>query len=410
MPTQQANTWIGISAGMILLMVVPGLILFYGGLLRAASLPRLLTQAAIIGLLVAFLWWLFGYSFIFADGAGPIIGNIGQFAFLRSLNSTLNARYAFQGSQIVFCLYQLMFAIVTPLIIISPLAGRIRFPLLLVFVTLWMLLVYFPLAHMVWGVDGLMNGLGNPSAHIRALDFGGGMVVQMASGLSGLLLFLILGERFQPDNQPISQVRLALCLAGQAMLWIGWYGFNSGGKAAIDSAAQVFTTTTLATFVAASAWALADLPTPEKPPNLRFCGGAIAGLAAITPAAGYVTPTGAIIIGLSAGLIPIVTRVRSRNWTTYEQTIETFAAHALGGAIGLVLTGLLASEPPTNYAAPASGETAGLVSLLAAGGLWLEQLKAVLVTVALAGIVSVALAYGLKNFPHRNRALAETVV
>lgn len=393
------NVWILTSACLVLFLAIPGQVLFYGALLRTRSVASLLAQSLGIACLVGILWWIFGYSFIFADGAGPIIGDFTRFAFLRRVNSALNTHYAFSGSQNVFCLYQLMFAIVTPVLIVVMIAGRVRFRLILLFITFWMVLVYFPLAHMVWGIDGLMNGAGNPKARIRAIDFGGGLVVQMAAGWSGLILFLILGKQRGAEEKTLSPRRLLFCLAGEAMLWIGWYGFNSGWAAATQSVAQAFTTTTIAALVASFAWTMADYRSEPKPDDLGFCYGAVAGLAAIAPASGFVSTTGAVVIGLSAGLIPVATRWAFKFWSRYEHSLEAFGVHVLGGMIGVFLTGLLASGQSGDASLTATDGAAGangLAKLIAEGGLWMEQVKAIMITLLLAGVMSALLAFALK--------------
>ena len=379
---------------LILFMVIPGLAIFYGSLLQGQSVLRLFWQSLGAALMVSVLWCAFGYSFVFADGSRPIFGSVTRFAFLRGVNSVPNSHYFFAGSQNVFCVYQLMFAIVASAIILDTIGGRVKFSALLAFIGFWMVFVYFPLAHMLWGIDGIMNGILNPRALIRAIDFGGGTVIQMAAGWSGLILFLILGKPQNTEPATLGNRRIIMCLMGQAMLCLGWYGFDSGAAVSTQMIANAFVNLTLAIFAAAFAWMMADYASSGEPGVLPFCSGAIAGLAAITPASGFVNPTGAIIIGLSAGLIPAITRC-----SRFLRPLEIFAVHALGGTIGVFLTGVLATNESnhaitTGIASPAKFN--GLASLINGGGLWFEQSKAIFCTLALACVVSTILGYALK--------------
>ena len=202
-------------------------------------------------------------------------------------------------------MYQMMFAIITPALIIGAIAERMKFSAILLFVALWMFVVYFPLAHMVWGVDGFMNGVWNADAKIKAIDFAGGTVVHMSSGWSALVLCMILGKRLGFGKEPMPPHSMVLCMVGTGMLWVGWYGFNAGSAVAADGvAANAFITTTLATAVASFVWAMAEYVFRGKPSVLGFCSGAVAGLVVITPACGFVNVTGAVIIGIAAGIVP----------------------------------------------------------------------------------------------------------
>src|SRR5882762_3840051 len=285
------NAWQMTSAALVLFMTLPGLALFYGGLVRRKNVLSVLAQCLGITGLVAILWWAFGYSFVFADGAGSVIGSFSKFAFLKGVDSAPNGNYSYWVSHNVFSMYQMMFAIITPALIVGAIAERMKFSSILVFVTLWMIVVYFPLAHMVWGADGLMNGVWNAKASIRAIDFAGGTVVHMSSGWSALVLCLILGKRKGFGVRPFLPHSLVLTMVGTGMLWVGWYGFNAGSAVASDGiAANAFTATTLATAVAATVWPLLEWITRGKPTVLGFCSGAVAGLVVITPGAGFVTP------------------------------------------------------------------------------------------------------------------------
>ncbi len=214
----------------VLFMTLPGLALFYGGLVRQKNVLSVLAQCFGIAGLVTVLWWAFGYSLVFAPG-NPFFGGTKYF-FLRGVTSAPNPDYSYWVSHNVFAMYQLMFVIITPALIVGSVAERMKFSAVMLFVALWMCLVYFPLAHMVWGIDGFMNGVWNPAAHIRAIDFAGGTVVHMSSGWSSLLLCVLLGPRLGFRKEIMAPHSLVLCMVGTGMLWVGWYGFNAGSALA----------------------------------------------------------------------------------------------------------------------------------------------------------------------------------
>jgi ammonium transporter, Amt family len=313
------NAFQMVSAALVLFMTLPGLALFYGGLVRRKNVLSVLAQCLGITGLVAILWWLCGYSIAFHSGK-PFWGSF-DWALLKGVDSTPNTDYGGWVSHNVFSMYQMMFAIITPALIVGAIAERMKFSAILLFVTIWMFVVYFPLAHMVWGIDGLMNGVWNHDAKIHAIDFAGGTVVHMSSGWSALVL----------------------CLVGTGMLWVGWYGFNAGSAVAADGvAANAFLTTTMATAVASFTWGMIEYIIKGKPSILGFCSGAVAGLVVITPACGFVTASGAVIIGIIAGLVPFFFCYKVKNWFGYDDALDTFGVHAVGGTIGALLTGILA--------------------------------------------------------------------
>jgi Amt family ammonium transporter len=394
------NAWMMTSAALVLFMTLPGLALFYGGLVRRKNVLSVLAQCLGITGLVALLWWAFGYSFVFADGAGPVMGSFSKFAFLKGVDSAPNTNYSYWVSHNIFSMYQMMFAIITPALIVGAIAERMKFSAILVFVALWMIVVYFPLAHMVWGVNGLMNGVWNPDAKIKAIDFAGGTVVHMSSGWSALILCLILGKRLGFGKQPMAPHNMVLCMVGTGMLWVGWYGFNAGSAVAADGvAANAFMTTTMATAVASFSWAMAEYAFRGKPSVLGFCSGAVAGLVVITPACGFVDVTGSVIIGLVAGIVPFIACWKVKSWLGYDDALDTFGVHAVGGTIGAFLTGVLATAKSGNANITDAGAAAkanGLAKLVANGGLWVEQLKAICITLLLAVIGTVIIAYAIK--------------
>src|SRR5881296_452997 len=264
------NAWMMTCAALVLFMTLPGLALFYGGLVRAKNVLSVLAQCLGIAGLVTILWWAIGYSLVFSHGC-PFFGGL-KFAFLRGVDARPNGDYSYWVSQNVFSMYQLMFAIITPALIIGAVAERMKYSAIMVFMTLWMLVVYFPLAHMVWGIDGFMNGVWNKDAAIHAIDFAGGTVVHMSSGWSALILCIILGKRLGFGKQPMPPHSMVLCMVGTGMLWVGWYGFNAGSAGAADVvAANAFLTTTLATAVGSFAWAMAEYVVKGKPSVLGFC-------------------------------------------------------------------------------------------------------------------------------------------
>ncbi|MEY2411164.1 MAG: ammonium transporter, Amt family, partial [Verrucomicrobiota bacterium] len=339
------NAWMMTSAALVLFMTLPGLALFYGGLVRRKNVLSVLGQCLGITGLVALLWWLFGYSFVFADGdaAGAWIGDFKKFAFLNGVDSTTNPAYATWVSHNVFSMYQMMFAIITPALIIGAIAERMKFSAILLFVALWMVVVYFPLAHWVWGATGSMNGVWNAAAKIKAIDFAGGTVVHMSSGWSALILCIILGKRLGFGKYPMPPHSMVLCMVGTGMLWVGWYGFNAGSAGAADGvAANAFMTTTMATAVASFVWPMMEWLIKGKPSILGFCSGAVAGLVVITPACGFVTVSGAIIIGIAAGIVPFLACAYLKAKLGYDDALDTFGVHAVGGTMGAFLTGCLA--------------------------------------------------------------------
>jgi len=311
----------------------------------------------------------------------------------------------------------LMFAIITPALIIGAIAERMKFSAILLFITLWMLVVYFPLAHMVWGIDGFMNGVWNPTATIKAIDFAGGTVVHMSSGWSALILCLILGKRLGFGKEPLPPHSMVLCMVGTGMLWVGWYGFNAGSAVAADViAANAFLTTTLATAVASFVWPMAEWAIKGKPSVLGFCSGAVAGLVVITPACGFVNSTGAVIIGIAAGLIPFFAVVKLKAWFGYDDALDTFGVHAIGGTLGAFLTGILATADVNGNLAlsaadPKNSATVnGLAQIVANHGLWVEQLKAIGLTLCLAVIGTTIIAFIVKAvIGLRTSAEVETV-
>jgi Amt family ammonium transporter len=390
------NGWMMTASALVLFMTLPGLALFYGGLVRQKNVLSVLAQCLGIAGLVAILWWAVGYSLVFSRGS-PFIGGL-KFAFLRGVDAQPNGDYSYWVSQNIFAMYQLMFAIITPALIIGAVAERIRFIAVLVFVGVWMFVVYFPLAHMVWGIDGLMNGVWNPRAKITAIDFAGGTVVHMSSGWSALVLCALLGPRLGFRKEIMAPHSMVLCMVGAGMLWVGWYGFNAGSALGADGiAANAFTTTTLATAVASFTWAMLEYALRRKASVLGFCSGAVAGLVVITPACGYVDPTGAVLIGVAAGIVPFFACTKLKSWFHYDDALDTFGVHAVGGTLGAFLTGLLATAR-VNPNLSATAATQNGLGKIIGRLLWLEQLKAIALTILLAVAATAIIGAIVKTF------------
>lgn len=376
------NAWQMISTALVLFMTLPGLALFYGGLVRRKNVLSVMAQCLGIAGMVTILWWLCGYSLSFAPGT-PFLGGL-DFALFRGVDGTGVGQGSHWISNNVWAIFQLTFAIITPALIVGAIAERMKYSAVLLFIGLWMFAVYFPLAHMVWSSDGLMCGALNPNAAIKALDFAGGTVVHMSSGWSALVLCLILGRRVGWGKEPMPPHSMVLCMIGTGMLWVGWYGFNAGSALAADAiAANAFTATTLAAATGGFVWAMAEYIFKGKPSVLGFCSGIVAGLVVVTPAAGFVGPGAAMGIGVLAGLIPFWACWKLKAWLGYDDALDTFGVHGVGGTLGALLTGLLASKEVN----PVVGGITGLLKhQLAAIGLTL--LLAVVATALLALLVN----------------------
>lgn len=382
------NGFMMVCAALVLFMTLPGLALFYGGLVRSKNVLSVMAQCMGIAGIVAILWWFIGYSLCFDTGS-PVLGGL-KYMFLEGVGPAPNGSYAAWVSQNTFSMFQLMFAIITPALIVGAIAERVQFKALLVFVACWMLIVYFPLAHMTWGSDGLMNGVWNADASIKAVDFAGGTVVHMSSGWSALVLALIVGKRKGFGTDHFAPHSLVLTMIGTGMLWVGWYGFNAGSAVAADGvASQAFMTTTLAAAVAGLSWAAVEWVVRDKPTVLGFCSGIVGGLVVVTPAAGFVTANGAMLIGILAGVVPFYACTSLKNALGYDDALDTFGVHAVGGTLGAFLTGLLATPEANSNLLLNLKDVVGKT-------LWLEQLKAMGLTLALSLVGTAVLGYAIK--------------
>ncbi|MFM9148740.1 MAG: ammonium transporter [Verrucomicrobiota bacterium] len=388
------NAFIMVCAALVLFMTLPGLFLFYGGLVRSKNVLSVVAQCFGLAGLVAILWWAFGYSLVFGksfDGTalGKVFGG-SEFFFLNGVGAGPNGDYAYWISQNVFSMFQLMFAIITPALIVGAIAERMKFSAVMLFMTGWMFLVYFPMAHHIWGITGEMNGVWNAKASIKSIDFAGGTVVHMTSGWSALLLCIILGPRIGFGKRPLTPHSMVLCAIGTGMLWVGWYGFNAGSALAADGvAAQAFTTTTLAAAVAAFTWASLEWILRKHASILGLCSGAVAGLVVVTPAAGFVTASSAVLIGVLAGVVPFIAVVYLKAKLKYDDALDTFGVHAVGGTLGAILTGILAT-------ADVNGNLNTNLKDIVGKSLLTEQLKAIAVTLAISLVATAILAYVVK--------------
>jgi Amt family ammonium transporter len=388
------NAFMMVSAALVLFMTLPGLFLFYGGLVRAKNVLSVVAQCFGLAGLVTVLWWAVGYSLVFGKNFdGTFLGHFfggSEYFFLKDVTSAPNTDYAYWISQNVFSMYQLMFAIITPALIVGAIAERMKFSAVMLFMLGWMFIVYFPMAHAIWGITGDMNGVWNAKASIKAIDFAGGTVVHMTSGWSALLLCLILGPRIGFGKKTMAPHSMVLCAVGTGMLWVGWYGFNAGSALAADVVgAQAFTTTTLAAAVGAFTWASLEWILRKHASILGFCSGAVAGLVVITPAAGFVSAGSAVLIGVLAGVVPFLAVVYLKSKLGYDDALDTFGVHAVGGTLGAIVTGVCATVD-------ANGNLATNLKDIVGKTLVTEQFKAIGVTLVISLLGTLILAYVVK--------------
>jgi ammonium transporter, Amt family len=335
------NAWMLVSAALVLMMTGPGLALFYGGLVRRKNTLAIMMQSFLLMALISVLWALVGYSLCFG-GNGPVIGGF-EHAFLRGVGAEPNPDYAGTIPQATFMIYQLMFAIITPALITGATAERMKFSGTVLFLTLWFLVVYAPLAHMVWGKGGFLNA--SLGGKFPTLDFAGGTVVHISSGVSALVCALYLGKRTGYPKQPMPPHSLVLSFIGACLLWVGWFGFNAGSALAANSlATSAFVATHFATAAAAISWSLAEWIKNGRPSALGAISGAVAGLVAITPAAGFVGPMPALAIGFIAGLVCYYMVTKVKSIFGYDDALDAFGVHGAGGTIGALLTGVFAQQ------------------------------------------------------------------
>ncbi|MFI5087957.1 MAG: ammonium transporter [Terriglobales bacterium] len=376
------NAWMLMCAALVLMMTGPGLALFYGGLVRKKNVLGTMMQSFAMMAIVTVLWAIVGYSLAFAPGSS-FIGNLSR-AFLHGVGAQPDADYAATIPQQTFMIYQLMFAIITPALITGAFAERMKFSAMALFMVLWSLLVYCPMAHMVWGKGGFLNAaLGG---RFPTLDFAGGTVVHVTSGVSALVCAAYLGRRLGYPKEMLPPHSVVLSFIGACLLWVGWFGFNAGSALASGSlATSAFVATHFAAAAAVLGWGAAEWIRNGKPSALGAISGAVAGLVAITPAAGFVSPLSALVIGLIAGVVCYAMVAKVKTIFGYDDSLDAFGVHGAGGTIGAILTGIFASRlvNPVFHDAQGNAAAVGLIE-----GNW-RQVGNQLVGVAIAWTIAV---------------------
>jgi ammonium transporter, Amt family len=335
------NAWMLVSAALVLMMTGPGLALFYGGLVRRKNVLGTMMHSFILMAVVTVLWAVYGYSLSFGSG-NPFVGGL-QFLFLNGVGTAPNTDYAATIPQQTFMIYQLMFAIITPALISGAFAERMKFSAMLLFTILWSTIVYFPMAHMVWGKGGFLNAAAG--GVIPCFDFAGGTVVHITSGVSALVCALYLGKRIGFPRETMKPHNLVISTIGACLLWVGWFGFNAGSAlAASGLATSAFVATHFGAAAATLGWLLAEWWRMGKPSILGGISGCVAGLVAITPASGFVKPFPALLIGFAAGVICFLMVTAVKSMFGYDDTLDAFGVHGAGGTVGALLTGVFATN------------------------------------------------------------------
>ncbi len=392
------NAWMLVSAVLVLLMTLPGLALFYGGLVRRKNVLSTMMQSIAIAGVVSIIWCVCGYSLAFG-GDGKIIGSFSQYLFLNdvvwkdgAIVMGTNSTYAMSIPHGTFMLFQLMFAIITPALICGAYAERMKFSAMLAFNVLWLFIVYLPMAHMVWGNGGLLNWWAYTDASkgfgLAAFDFAGGTVVHISSGVAALMAAIILGKRKNYLKEPMPPHNLTLSFIGACLLWVGWFGFNAGSALCASGLATLaFSNTHFATAAAALTWPLAEWIIRGKPTVLGAISGAVAGLVAITPAAGFVSPVSALVIGGVAGALCFTATSYLKQALGYDDALDAFGIHGIGGMWGAIATGIFFSADANPGLAFLNK---GLYDAIKAGthGVLGNQIIAVLITVVFAAVAS----------------------
>jgi Amt family ammonium transporter len=384
------NGWMMVCAALVLMMTGPGLALFYGGLVRRKNVLSTMMHSFVLMGVITVVWALVGYSLAFSSG-NPFVGGL-NFAFMNGVGTAPNPDYAPTISHLTFMVYQLMFAIITPALISGAFAERIKFTGMLLFMVLWLLIVYLPMAHMVWGAGGL---LGAVSGSIPSFDFAGGTVVHITSGVSALVFAIVLGKRKGYPHESMRPHNLVLSVVGACLLWVGWFGFNAGSALnASGLAASAFVATHFATAAAALAWMFAEWMTGGKPSALGAISGAVAGLVAITPASGFVKPMPALLIGVVAGVVCYLMVAKAKQKFGYDDALDAFGVHGIGGTVGAILTGVFATVEVNDLR---SGAPMGMVDgnagqvvnqLIATGIAWVLAIVGTWVILKICGAVT----------------------
>src|SRR5712675_1457279 len=336
------TAWMLTSTALVLMMTIPGLALFYGGMVRKKNVLATLMQSFAVTCVVTILWWLIGYSWAFTPGSAYLGGAtralLNGMTIMKDANKITVSHLALTIPETVYAMFQLTFAIITPALIAGAFADRMKFSAMLIFISVWSLAVYCPLAHWVWAPSGWLAAKG-------VLDYAGGTVVHINAGIAGLASCLVLGKRMGYGKEAMPPHNLTLTLIGASLLWVGWFGFNAGSAVAADGrAGMAMAATQIATAAAALGWMFAEWIVKGKPSVLGIASGAVAGLVAITPASGFVGPTPAVIIGIAAGVICFFAATSLKSAMGYDDSLDAFGVHCIGGIIGALLTGVFASK------------------------------------------------------------------
>ena len=383
------NAWMLVSAALVLMMTAPGLVLFYGGLVRNRSVLSTMMHSFILMSVISILWMIFGYSMAFGDG-NAFVGNPLQYFMLHGVGAAPRADYAPTVPQETFMLFQMMFAIITPALISGAIAERMKFSAYLVFVILWATVVYFPLAHMVWGKGGIFNwALGGK---IPVLDFAGGTVVHISSGISALVCAVIVGKRSGFPHEPMLPHNVVLSLIGTGLLWVGWFGFNAGSAVSAGAlATSAFAATHFSAAAGALSWTVMEWKLKGKPSVLGTASGMVAGLATITPASGFVSIPGAVLIGLAGGAACYFAVTKLKAKFRYDDSLDVFGVHGIGSTVGMLLVGLLANAEVNPAIATTFHASGALVSLAGGIGQLGNQVIGIVVTAVLAGVATLVI-------------------
>lgn len=380
------NAWMLISAAFVLMMTAPGLILFYGGLVRTKNVLSTMMHSLILMALMSAVWMVFGYSMAFGEG-NAFFGNPMQHLFLKGVDSAPNPDYAATIPHQSFMLFQMMFVIITPALISGAVAERIKFSAYVAFMLLWVIVVYLPLCHMVWGKGGLFNwALGGK---IPVLDFAGGTVVHISSGVSALVCAMVLGKRDGFPHEPMMPHNVVFSLIGTGLLWMGWFGFNAGSAVSAGGlATSAFAATHFSAAAAALSWAGMEWILKGKPSVLGAASGMVAGLATITPASGFVSIPAAFCIGLVAGIVCYLAVTKLKSTFGYDDSLDVFGVHGVGSTIGMLMLGFLASATVNPAIATTFQVNGTAVSLAGGVDQFVNQVKAVLFTALLGGVAT----------------------
>jgi ammonium transporter, Amt family len=382
------NAWMLMSSALVLMMTGPGLALFYGGLVRKKNVLATMMQSFALMAIVTVVWGVLGYSLAFGPGTS-FIGGL-RYIFLRGVGLQADADYAATIPQQTFMIYQLMFAIITPALISGAFAERMKFSAMALFTILWSIIIYDPMAHMVWGKGGLLNA--SLGGRFPTLDFAGGTVVHVTSGVSALVCALYLGKRLGYPQEPMPPHSVVLSFIGACLLWVGWFGFNAGSALSAGGlATSAFVATHFGAAAAVVGWGGAEWLRNGKPSALGAISGAVAGLVAITPAAGFVGPMAALAIGLIAGVFCYFMVARVKAIFGYDDSLDAFGVHGAGGTIGALLTGVFASRAINPIFKDARGSALGSGLLDGNAHQIVNQLVGVLIAWVLAGVGTLAI-------------------